>query len=346
MAWTIPYSKINTHKKSIDNHDDVEITSPSDGEVLTYEAATSKWKNQAPTPAAHALDDHTDVEISSPSDGEVLTYEAATSTWKNAAAPPPGAHASTHECGGSDPITGVICPSGLKHPDSYQIIMDVRGTNYPCLRPQYDGYGDLGKASYKWAYIYANYLGTSSYRITNAYLDNLYVYSLATMLCSLRTRDILVDKEYTIQLPRVSGYDAYMKPYSAGYSYVGDSTSYFKEMHATNFVTHSFKPITTPALEKLLKIDLTDKLTFPEDTLILPDKPHDWETIVRRLTDQLGRKPTKEETEEELAKPEYKGINLVQLCGYLIEAVKELKNQVDTLKEQLQTYATLLNKTA
>jgi len=33
----------------------------------------------------HALDSHTDVEITSPADGEVLTYDAANAIWKNAA---------------------------------------------------------------------------------------------------------------------------------------------------------------------------------------------------------------------------------------------------------------------
>jgi len=33
----------------------------------------------------HALDSHTDVEITSPADGEVLTYDAANAVWKNAA---------------------------------------------------------------------------------------------------------------------------------------------------------------------------------------------------------------------------------------------------------------------
>ena len=33
----------------------------------------------------HALDSHTDVEITSPTDGEVLTYDAANAVWKNAA---------------------------------------------------------------------------------------------------------------------------------------------------------------------------------------------------------------------------------------------------------------------
>jgi hypothetical protein len=39
------------HKKTIDDHDDVSIVNPTDGQVLTYEAATALWKNKAP-PAA------------------------------------------------------------------------------------------------------------------------------------------------------------------------------------------------------------------------------------------------------------------------------------------------------
>ena len=34
--------------KNIDDLQDVEIVSPSDGEVLTYESATGKWKNKSP----------------------------------------------------------------------------------------------------------------------------------------------------------------------------------------------------------------------------------------------------------------------------------------------------------
>jgi hypothetical protein len=39
--------KIIRHKKTIDDHDDVALISPSEGEVLTYEAATALWKNKA-----------------------------------------------------------------------------------------------------------------------------------------------------------------------------------------------------------------------------------------------------------------------------------------------------------
>lgn len=276
------------------------------------------------------------VDDSSIGDNRILVYKVASDSlvYEDKPAGGGGAHADTHCCGGSDPITGVICPSGLKHPDTYQIIMDKRGTNVPCLRPQYDGYGDLGKPTYKWAYIYADYLGTSTDRITNAYLNNLRVYSNANFLCSLMTRDILVDGGYSIQLPRSYGAHGYIQPASAGYSYVGTSTLYLKEMHAKDFVTHSFKPISGGALEKLLKINLKDKLTFPKDCLSLPDKPHDNENVRRKLRDELKREPSEAEIAEELAKPEYQGVNLVQLCAYLVEAIKELETQLQAIREE------------
>jgi len=54
-------------------------------------------------PLKHELAKHIrDVLISSPADGQVLTYEAATSLWKNKSAPPPGPHKDTHKTLGSD----------------------------------------------------------------------------------------------------------------------------------------------------------------------------------------------------------------------------------------------------
>ena len=50
------------------------------------------------------LNDLLDVEISTPTDGQVLTFEGSTQKWKNKTSPPPGPHASTHEVGGSDQI--------------------------------------------------------------------------------------------------------------------------------------------------------------------------------------------------------------------------------------------------
>jgi hypothetical protein len=37
------------HKKTIDDHDDVAITSPQNGDVLTYDASTAQWVNRPPS---------------------------------------------------------------------------------------------------------------------------------------------------------------------------------------------------------------------------------------------------------------------------------------------------------
>jgi len=39
----------HSKKHNLDSHSDVEITSPSDGDVLTYDAANAIWKNAAPS---------------------------------------------------------------------------------------------------------------------------------------------------------------------------------------------------------------------------------------------------------------------------------------------------------
>ena len=70
-AWSDP---------SLDFLSDVAITSPSNGQSLVYESATSTWKNATP---ATTLDGLSDVTVSSPADKQVLQYEASTSQWKN-----------------------------------------------------------------------------------------------------------------------------------------------------------------------------------------------------------------------------------------------------------------------
>lgn len=62
---------------------DVLITSPSNGQSLTYDSATGLWKNSTP---ASNLDSLTDVTLSSPTDKQVLQYEASSGQWKNKAA--------------------------------------------------------------------------------------------------------------------------------------------------------------------------------------------------------------------------------------------------------------------
>lgn len=66
------------------NMSDVDITSPTDGQSLIYDANTTKWVNGSGTSAMGALDDLTDVTITSATDGQALLYDANSSEWVNA----------------------------------------------------------------------------------------------------------------------------------------------------------------------------------------------------------------------------------------------------------------------
>jgi len=48
-AWLKLLDELDVPTLTLDNLEDVEITSPADNEVLTYESATSLWKNKAPS---------------------------------------------------------------------------------------------------------------------------------------------------------------------------------------------------------------------------------------------------------------------------------------------------------
>jgi len=60
--------------------DDVNITSPADGEALVYDGATNKWVNKN---AGGSLADLSDTDITSPSDKDVLQYNSSTNKWEN-----------------------------------------------------------------------------------------------------------------------------------------------------------------------------------------------------------------------------------------------------------------------
>jgi hypothetical protein len=61
---------------------DVESTNPSDGDILTYESASSTWKPVAAAAHSHALNDLSDLDAGTPSDDNVLYFDSADSKWK------------------------------------------------------------------------------------------------------------------------------------------------------------------------------------------------------------------------------------------------------------------------
>jgi len=52
MAWTIPYSKLLKHLKTIDDHLDVQIVDPIANEALRYNTVLAKWVNMSVPPRA------------------------------------------------------------------------------------------------------------------------------------------------------------------------------------------------------------------------------------------------------------------------------------------------------
>ena len=67
----------------LDELHNVLITTPTNGQALTYDSATGLWKNATPVNSLSGL---SDVAISAPAGGQVIKYNAGTSKWVNGAA--------------------------------------------------------------------------------------------------------------------------------------------------------------------------------------------------------------------------------------------------------------------
>lgn len=89
---------------SLDSLSDVTTPTPSNGQALIWDSATSQWKNTTLAAIPSALDTLTDVTAPSPTDGQVLTWDSGTSRWVNEAVPTPSVPAL-------DALTDVTAPS-------------------------------------------------------------------------------------------------------------------------------------------------------------------------------------------------------------------------------------------
>lgn len=77
-----------------------------EGQVLTYHDGSPPTWEDLPAGGAHALDDHTDVDVPTPSDGDVLTFDSGTGDW--IAAPPAGSSSlNVKEVDGAPDVTPV-----------------------------------------------------------------------------------------------------------------------------------------------------------------------------------------------------------------------------------------------
>ena len=72
----------NGGSATLEDLTDTDITTPSDGQVLTYDGTAEKWENASP--AATSLSDLTDTAITTPTNGQVLTYDSTAAKWGNA----------------------------------------------------------------------------------------------------------------------------------------------------------------------------------------------------------------------------------------------------------------------
>ena len=61
---------------------DTAITTPSNGQVLTYDGTAEKWENAAIP--AQSINGLSDAAITTPTNGQVLTYDGTAEKWKNA----------------------------------------------------------------------------------------------------------------------------------------------------------------------------------------------------------------------------------------------------------------------
>lgn len=101
--------------KTLASLTDTDITTPSNGQVLTYDGTSEKWENAAiPAPATPSLAGLSDTAITEPSNGQVLTYNSTSGKWENASGG-----------GGSDPYTVVLIPEHTPTTANYEQVASV-----------------------------------------------------------------------------------------------------------------------------------------------------------------------------------------------------------------------------
>ena len=62
---------------------DVTITTPSNGQVLTYDSSNQEWINANSSGGSSTLSGLSDVDLTTPTDGQILTYDSSNQEWVN-----------------------------------------------------------------------------------------------------------------------------------------------------------------------------------------------------------------------------------------------------------------------
>lgn len=67
-----------------DKFGNVNVSSPANGQVLTYDSTNNRWVNANASGGASAINDLTDVDLSNLANGQILKYNSTTQKWENA----------------------------------------------------------------------------------------------------------------------------------------------------------------------------------------------------------------------------------------------------------------------
>ena len=146
-TYTITYTDGNTSTFTVTNGagmlinlEDVNITSPSDGQVLKYDNTSHKWVNgTGGGGGSSTLSGLTDVNITSASNGQVLKYDTATQKWVNGT-------------GGSSTLDGLTDVDISTLADGQHLIYSSQDSKWQNVSKNYADIDDtLSSASQTWS---------------------------------------------------------------------------------------------------------------------------------------------------------------------------------------------------
>lgn len=102
-GWDVAVTIGGASGNALDDLTDVTITTPSDGDILTYNSGTSQWESGAPT--ALTLDDLTDVAASGAANDQIIRFNIVDGEWQLADLPA-GTLAALSDTNITTPATG------------------------------------------------------------------------------------------------------------------------------------------------------------------------------------------------------------------------------------------------
>jgi hypothetical protein len=86
---------------TLDGLSDVNLTTPTDGQVLSYDANADEWVNSS-SASPSSIASMSDTDIQSPTDGQALVYNSTSAKWENAS----GGGGSTHTYSTTEQVVG------------------------------------------------------------------------------------------------------------------------------------------------------------------------------------------------------------------------------------------------